>query len=223
MERMEPDATPVGIEYGISQQVIDVDDHGRHHDEPARQPLVPECQPGNSAGDGKVKKDVQERHGPGTSVLLRRSIYSLHNSNGKIRWKLGFVYCLLFVIMVLGTSHFMLFTADHDQEHLKSLLGMQGMGNVGRHDQHFPGFDNGGVSTDGDFRQPIQDGDHGVKGCLVLTETLPGIKRKQCDGTGVFLDERLADDRSIGIIDMAFQVEWDAFLGGCIIVHDCLL
>jgi len=69
MERVKPDAAPVGIENGVGQQVIDVDDHGRHHDEPARQPLIPESQPGNSAGDDKMKKDVQERHSPDTSVF----------------------------------------------------------------------------------------------------------------------------------------------------------
>ncbi len=73
---------------------------------------------------------------------------------------------------------FILFAADHDQEHLETLMGLQGMGNIGRHDQHLPGFHGGELATDGDFRLSIQNSDHGVKGCFVLTETLTCIKSK---------------------------------------------
>ena len=64
MERMKPDTAPVGIKNRVGQQMIEIDDHGRQHDEPACQPLVPECKPGNSTRDGKMKKDVQDGYGP---------------------------------------------------------------------------------------------------------------------------------------------------------------
>ena len=70
-----------------------------------------------------------------------------------------------------------LLPADHDQEHLEPLPGVQGVGPVGRHNQHLAGRHRVGTAVDGDLGGAVEDADHCIERSGVLTQSLAGLER----------------------------------------------
>jgi len=65
---------------------------------------------------------------------------------------------------------------DHDEQHFKLNLRKQGMGDIGGHDQHLPGFYRLHLAADGDFRLAVQHMHDRVIRRGVLGKPLPLVK-----------------------------------------------
>ena len=86
--------------------------------------------------------------------------------------------------------------ANHGQEHLERLRGVEGMGHVRRHEHGFPCPCLHELSTDGTLRPSVQHLDESVKGCGVLAQTLSLVKAEQRYRSYGALDQRAAHNRA---------------------------
>lgn len=59
MERVESQAKAFGVEYGICQQVIEIDEHRTQHEQPGLLPVVLPEQPGEDEWSHEVKRIVE--------------------------------------------------------------------------------------------------------------------------------------------------------------------
>jgi hypothetical protein len=61
MQRMVTDAATPRIENGISQQMVQVDQHGGDHEQPGPLPVSAKKPPGDQTGEKKVQAVVDDR------------------------------------------------------------------------------------------------------------------------------------------------------------------
>ena len=75
---------------------------------------------------------------------------------------------------------------DHDQRHFEGLSCMEGMGEVGGHDDHVAGFGAKGFAVDDDAGDAFEDPDHGVERGGMGAEALAFVESEKSDGSGLF-------------------------------------
>ena len=95
---------------------------------------------------------------------------------------------------------------DDRQQHFEVLLGVDGMGDVGGHDDDIAGLGDQGISTDRDFGFALKNLDDGVAGRRVGADAFTGAEGKQGDGDFRPLHESAADDFSRLDIDQTGKI-----------------
>src|SRR5664280_2539596 len=85
--------------------------------------------------------------------------------------------------------------SDHRQQPDTWFQCIDGMDGAGRHDDSVPRCQDMMYAIQGNVDTPLQRRHHCIEWSRVLTQLLPLVKRKQCDGPRWPLDEYLADNR----------------------------
>ena len=106
-------------------------------------------------------------------------------------------------------------TANHGEQHLEALLGVEGVGHAGGHDEHFAGFGVVGHTAEEDFGFAVEDGDGGVEGGGVFGEALTLVEGKEGEGAGSVAQDFARHDAALGIIYAGFGSEDAAFFDYC--------
>ena len=90
-----------------------------------------------------------------------------------------------------GRSKWLFSTADHRQHHLKPADCFQGVGLIGRHDDHLPSHKPKRHAGNRDFDFPLQHIDQGVERSGVFAEFLTGIEGEQRDVPALLFEQAL--------------------------------